>query len=335
MDRHEHIQLLAKSLKAEAHCNELNKALTHVSYTAIDESENNSRFVFLGQYAFRGYAAEIIYKFTLGTGTQLQHILGNMFKNENLQSLFDKFKLKGLVRCNNEFDYATHKHIFVFGLLGFIHLYSPDEIKNNFVSRNFILPNRHLFDPVSHNNDFQAQCNFLSRTLYQEPVYVDVKHIENKLWETTVTVKDCVLACETSVSYRYSRQKTLKKALKILADDHYFIESSKPEFNANQGLLKQLREEKIQLQKEEKLQLRVEKEVRKRTENKIKKEKLKAEKEKTNKQRLKAKAEVAKKKESRKGKNTIYREYTAEEIAAMSTSKRRRLEDLGILAKQK
>jgi len=41
------------------------------------------------------------------------------------------------------------------------------------------------------------------------------------------------------------------------------------------------------------------------------------------------------KKESRKGKNTIYREYSAEEIAAMNPAKRRRLEDLGILAKQK
>ncbi|OQA01430.1 MAG: hypothetical protein BWY70_00383 [Bacteroidetes bacterium ADurb.Bin408] len=78
-----------------------------------------------------------------------------------------------------------------------------------------------------------------------------------------------------------------------------------------------------------------EKEERKRTESLIKKQKRKAEKEKQDMARRKAKAEAKLKKESRKGKNTIYREYSAEEIATMNPAKRRRLEDLGIIAKQK
>ncbi|MGB4415059.1 MAG: hypothetical protein WBI53_09275 [Paludibacter sp.] len=39
--------------------------------------------------------------------------------------------------------------------------------------------------------------------------------------------------------------------------------------------------------------------------------------------------------EVKKGKNTIYRKYSAEEITAMNRAKRRRLEDLGILPRQR
>lgn len=81
MDRHEQIKIFAKCLKADEHSNELNKALTHSSYLDTAEEDNNSRFVILGQFAFRGYMAEIIYNFAPGTGTQLQHVLGNLFKN--------------------------------------------------------------------------------------------------------------------------------------------------------------------------------------------------------------------------------------------------------------
>jgi predicted ATPase len=43
--------------------------------------------------------------------------------------------------------------------------------------------------------------------------------------------------------------------------------------------------------------------------------------------------QIAKEKSSKKGKNTIYREYTTEEISAMSSAKRRNLQDRGILPK--
>ena len=49
------------------------------------------------------------------------------------------------------------------------------------------------------------------------------------------------------------------------------------------------------------------------------------------KNRRKVKEEARIKKQSRKGKNTRYRDYSADEIAQMNPAKRRRLEDLGIL----
>ena len=335
MDRPEQIKHLAKRLKAEAHANELSKALTHSSFPDTKDEDCSSRFVFLGQFAFRGFVANIIYNYVPGTGTQLQHLLGNMFKNEHLNTLYYKLRLNELIRFGANFEHSNYKHIFVYGLLGFVEQYAPEEVKRLFVSRNFILPNKHLFDHTADNNDFQAQCNVLARMLYQEPVFVDIQRDANELWKTTVSIKDAVLATETSKSHRYSRKKALKKALINLADDSWFIETTRPEFDSNQSKLEQLRNEKLQAVKAEKLRLRAEKEERKRQENAIKKEKRTAEKAQEDLKRRKAKAEIAKKKESRKGKNTIYRDYSADEIAAMNPAKRRRLEDLGILAKQK
>ncbi|OQA01431.1 MAG: ribonuclease III [Bacteroidetes bacterium ADurb.Bin408] len=250
MDRHEQIKILSKRLKADEHSNELNKALTHSSYTESDENDNNSRFVYLGQFAFKGYVADLLYKFTPGTGTQLQHILGNLFKNEHLNTLYDSFRLEELIRYGRNFDAKAHRHIFVFGLLGFIHQYSPDELKQTVISRYFIIPNKHLFSHSDKSNDLQAQCNVISRILFQEPVFVEIVRNANGLWQTTVSIKDSVIACETSVSHRYSRLKTLKKAIKQLADDLYFIETTKPGFDAKQSLLQQIRNEKFQQQKE-------------------------------------------------------------------------------------
>lgn len=271
MNRPDQIKALAKRLKAEDYSNELNKALTHSSYAESNENDNNSRFVYLGQFAFRGYVADLIYKFTPGTGTQLQHILGNLFKSEHLNTLFDRFGLEELIRYSGKFDPKAHRHIFVFGLLGFIHKYCPDDVKQILISRYFILPHKHLFSTANKSNDLQAQCNILSRILFQEPVFIDINRTENGLWQTTVSIKESVISCETSVSHRYSRQKTLKKALKQLSDDLNFIETTKPEFDPKQSRLEQIRNAKLQRQKEEKLRLRAEKEERKRTESLIKK----------------------------------------------------------------
>lgn len=58
-----------------------------------------------------------------------------------------------------------------------------------------------------------------------------------------------------------------------MADDQYFIETNKPDFNNRQSLLEQIRDAKFQQQKNEKLRLQAIKEERKRTENQIKKRK--------------------------------------------------------------
>ena len=334
MNRHDLIKALATRLNAEKHYNELNCALTHSSFNANSDT-NNSRYIFLGEFAFRGYVATLLHRFVPGTGTQLQHILGNIFKNEHLNTLYEKFNLQNCIRHGEKFNHIQHRHIFVYGLLGFIQYFVPEEKKEQFVSHYFILPNKHLFEPSVKSSDFLAQCNILSHIVFQQAINVDIRRTTENVWQTTISVGDYVLAKETSVSHRYSRQKTAKKALKTLADDLQFFESLKPGYNEKISRMDQLRSERILQQKALYLHEVEQKQKRKQIENQLKKEKRQREKAEQDLARRKTKAEAAKRKESKKGKNTIYRNYSDEEIASMNAAKRRRLEDLGILTKQK
>lgn len=68
----------------------LRNALTHSSfYDDKNQDKGNCRLVFLGMFGFKGREAMLLQKYYAGTGTQLQHTLGNLFTNERLIRLFD------------------------------------------------------------------------------------------------------------------------------------------------------------------------------------------------------------------------------------------------------
>ena len=336
MNRHDKVRQLARLVHAEKDHQQLNIALTHSSYYRREQPEkSNSRYVFTGMFAFKGEVAATMNRFVPGTGMQLQHALGNIFKNENLIRIYDTFGLESVIRYGNEFVLVKHTHIFVYAWLGFVFQHTPPEELSRFISRYILLPNYRLLDFSSKSKDLEAQCNVISRVLFGKTVKVITTKLNDRQCETRVSIDEYTIASETAGGYRYSRTKSLKKALKSLLDDAYFLESQNPEFLLRVYKIEELQDEKIKQKKEEKLRMQAEKEERKRKENMLKKQKRKEEKEQRDLARRKAKMAANQKKESRKGKNTIYRDYSAEEIAAMNAAKRRRLEDLGILPKSK
>lgn len=336
MNRPNKIRFLARMFNLETEHQQLNIALTHRSFYKNGKDEkSNSRFVFIGMFAFKGEVASYMSQFVPGTGMQLQHALGNLFRNETLLKIFDSFRLKEVIRYGNDFDAENHTHIFVYAFLGFLYKYLSDNDLNKFISQNIILPNYKFIDFSGKSKDLEAQCNVIAKILFGCKVKTETEKWNEKEFVTTVSISEYIVSKETAGGYRYSRTKSLKKTLKKLSEDMFFIESQKPDFMLKINRIEQLQEEKIKHQKEEKLRLQAEKEERKRQENAIKKQKRIEEKAKLDLARRKAKADAKLKKESRKGKNTIYRAYSAEEIASMNAAKRRRLEDLGILSKQK
>lgn len=336
MNRPDKVRQLARLVYAEKDHQQLNIALTHGSYYSREQPEkSNSRYVFAGMFAFKGEVAATMSRFVPGTGMQLQHALGNIFKNENLVRIYETFGLESVIRYGNDFDVAKHTHIFVYALLGFVFQHTPPEELSQFISRYIILPNYRLLDFTSKSKDLEAQCNVISRILFGKTIKVTTGKLNEKQFETRVSIDEYAVSLETAGGYRYSRAKSLKKALKSLLDDIYFIETQKPDFLLRINKIEELQEEKMKQKKEAKLRIQAEKEERKRKENILRKQKRKEEKEQRDLARRKAKMVANQKKESRKGKNTIYREYSADEIAAMNAAKRRRLEDLGILPKSK
>ena len=157
--------------------------------------------------------------------------------------------------------------------------------------------------------------------------------LENGKHQFGIKIVNRLIFC-TSVSYRYAKKKVLKKALDYVAQQ---LEATLKE-NENylrietQILSGKEAEKQAELNEKKAIWDARQEEKRKLSAKRLKDKKLASKL--RDEERRKMKEEIKKKKPSRKGKNTIYKNYTSEEIAAMNPAKRRMLEDKGILQKK-
>jgi hypothetical protein len=126
--------------------NDLKRVLTHSSFA----EKSNSRFVFLGQTAFKGAAGEWIFRHITGTGMQLQQFWGNCFKQDFLENFFDKLHLN-IHRINPEIKWETQKHIFVFAIFGYIFEKADAANLQRFIMQQIIQPNEHLLPSILYS----------------------------------------------------------------------------------------------------------------------------------------------------------------------------------------
>ena len=81
----------------------LREVLTHSSFYE-EEGKGDSRYVFAGMFVFKGMVADVLFRYYTGEGTRLQHVLGNLFRQERLEQLFDEWQLGQFARAGESFD---------------------------------------------------------------------------------------------------------------------------------------------------------------------------------------------------------------------------------------
>ncbi|MDR0755083.1 MAG: hypothetical protein LBF04_06820 [Prevotellaceae bacterium] len=315
--------LLALKLKMPDTANELKKALTHKSFLkGENEEKSNSRYVFAGMFAFRGLVAEALFRYLPATGTQLQHALGNIFKNEHLERIFVACDLHRLIRHSMDFDVGKHHHIFVYGLLGYIFAHASDEVKNDFIRRHFILPYAHILVPKTKNRNMEARCNILSNMLYNCKVKLSIEKSES-LWTAVVTAKESMLIVETSISYRYVRKKALKKALIALSEAAKNADEQTEDYALRRQMIEEADRRKVETEIKRKQAALAEKQAQKKAAAETKKTNATAQKRLRDIQRKQAKAAAKRRKEEQAAKTVAL----AAQTKNMSARKRRHLED--------
>lgn len=306
---------------------ELKKACTHSSYSP----DNQSRYAFLGQFAFKGLVAQYIATRIAGSGTQLQHYLGNIFSAERLVYYFHDWDIDAS-RMDETVPYGSQKHIFVFAILGYIISHASPESVQEFIRREFILPNDHLLPRNHAPKNTWAQLKFLTKQHLGATAKLRAR-TEDGIQHVSVAVLGLVIGEGSSVSYRYARTKAITMGLRHVAEKAAENNRPNPEFIRQETLARVQADEELRLQKEEKQQqhrARIEAHAQRMAVRR--KAKAAAAKE-EDKRRLEAKKNTKEEKKSRKGADTIYREYTRDEVAAMSAAKRRNLQDKGIIPK--
>lgn len=295
----------------------LREVLTHSSFYE-KEDKGNSRYVFAGMFVFKGMVAEVLYRFATGDGTQLQHILGNLFRNERLVRLFDEWKLEKYVRAGEKFDIDTHKHIFVYAVFGYVT--TLDENLRNWFIAKYILNEEsdYLFVHKRRNRDLLAQADALVKQTNGQRLSLVMEMTDDGLHRAKAVMSDGTVLCEaTSKSWRYARTKATKTALNLLATPFRKELLSNPDYQARVAA----REE------EKRVKRKVEIEARDAAKEAQRVEKLKAQKEEArlrDAKRRKAQAEAKKRKAEHAARAAA---KAAKEAQPMSAKKRRYLED--------
>ncbi len=327
----EHYRNLSLTVAAIDEHHAIKKALTHYSFYTNEKYARNaesSKFIFLGMYAFKGKVAEIMRKYIPLTGKQLQHYLGNVFKNKQLNYIYEKYHLGRCVRCGNDFILEKNRHIFAYALMGFVYQYAEEKHLLRFIYGNFLASTEHLIPGKAKNTDIWSQCIYIAKMFYNETPALKVEKLEEG-YSCCVTVNEECIAQHESKSEAYARKKAIKKALLYIVDQHNKILNNNPIIREIRQKRKKQEAEKLAKERalklkayREKQQERAEKALKRRLERKeanLKKDL----------ERKKAKAEAKKRKKAQEA-NRKKQEY---DLANMSVSKRRHLQDKGILAK--
>ena len=210
----------------------LREVLTHSSFYE-EEGKGNSRYVFAGMFVFKGMVAQVLYRYFTGEGTRLQHVLGNLFRNERLERLFDELKLKPFVRAGEKFDIKAHKHIFVYAIFGYVATLDED-IRNWFIAK-YILSeeSEHLFLHKKRNADLLGQADAMVRRTDGRRLSLVMEVTEEGLNRAKAVLSDGSVLCEAeSKSWRYARTKATKLALNMLATPFRKEMLSNPEYQA-------------------------------------------------------------------------------------------------------
>lgn len=188
------------------------------SQVSRDEGKGNSRLVFAGMFVFRGMVAEVLFRYFPAEGTQLQHILGNLFRQERLERMYEEQRLEQYVRAGERFDISKHRHIFVYALFGYVSTLGED-LRQWFISR-YILnkESSYLFHHRTQNRDLLAQADYLAQQTKGLRLTIETIQQDDGLYSAKALLSDGMVLVEaTSKSYRYARTKAVKQAIDILA----------------------------------------------------------------------------------------------------------------------
>lgn len=295
---------------------QLREVLTHSSFYE-KEGKGNSRYVFAGMFVFKGMVAQVLYQYYIGEGTRLQQVLGNLFRNERLEQLFDELKLHQFVRAGEKFDIKTHRHIFMYAVFGYVATLD-ENIRNWFIAKYILGEGEHIILHKKRNSDLLAQADAMVKQTDGRRLSLEMEETEDGLHRAKAVLSDGTVLCEAeSRSWRYARTKVTKMVLNILATPFRKELLSDPDYHA-----------RVLAREEEKLAKRKsEVEARDAAKEALRREKLEKRKEQARIRDAKRRQSQAEAKKRRAENAARAAAKAAKEARPMSAKKRRFLED--------
>ena len=169
------------------------------------------------------------------------------------------------MRADEGFDIEKHKHIFVYGLLGYVLKYSTAEELGRFIKRYFLSGDYTNFLNDKKYN-LRTQLFFLIKMKYGKNSKIEVTTETDNRYTVRCMVNDMILASHTSKSREYAVKKVIRKSLGRIAenddtrlrDEEYFLALEQQKADTEKEMKKQERQLKhqalLEKQKEKKTQ---------------------------------------------------------------------------------
>lgn len=295
---------------------QLREVLTHSSFYE-DAGKGNSRYVFAGMFVFKGMVAQVLYQYYIGEGTRLQQVLGNLFRSERLEQLFDELKLHQFVRAGEKFDIKTHRHIFMYAVFGYVATLD-ENIRNWFIAKYILGEDEHIILHKKRNSDLLAQADAMVKQTDGRRLSLEMEETEEGLHRAKAVLSDGSVLCEAvSKSWRYARTKVTKMVLNLLATPFRKELLSDPDYHARV----------LAREEEKQAKRKAEVEARDAAKEALRKEKLEKRKEQARIRDAKRRQSQAEAKKRRAENAARAAAKAAKEARPMSAKKRRFLED--------
>src|SRR5690606_12478096 len=116
----------------------------------------------------------------------------------------------------DSFDIGKHRHLFVYGLCGFVAKYLPEEAQRQFIIRYF-MPEDSSGQLAGTYTSYSAQLDLLCRQKFDiKPRYL-ITQEENRRFRGDIYGADTLLSSHASRSLHYARVKAVHRALSNMA----------------------------------------------------------------------------------------------------------------------
>ncbi len=323
-----HYHTLSQVLLLEDRHQDLKRALTHSSFYKNAENTESEKLIFLGMYAFKGKVAEVLRKYMPFSGKQLQHYLGNIFKNKELDKIYSHYHLEHMVRYGKDFPIAEKRHLFVYALLGFMMEFAEEKYLLRFIYRNFLATTEHLLPTQKVNKDLRSKLIYMANMYYGKvPVFVEAK--EGNQYHCCITIGEETLAESKGSNLKTVWQLCFRTAVREVGNALQKEWEADPIMQETERKLKKAEAERIAKEKAEKLKAYKAKQKKRSEEIAQEKQKRKALAIEKDIKRRKSKALAKKRREELEE----LRRRQKLEMANMSVAKRRHLQDKGLLSK--
>lgn len=295
---------------------QLREVLTHSSFYE-HSGKGNSRYVFAGMFVFKGMVAQVLYQYYIGEGTRLQQVLGNLFRSERLEQLFDELKLHQFVRAGEKFDIKTHRHIFMYAVFGYVATLD-ENTRNWFIAKYILGESEHVILHKKRNSDLLAQADAMVKQTDGRRLSIEMEETKEGLHRAKAVLSDGSVLCEAvSKSWRYARTKVTKMVLNLLATPFRKELLSDPDYHARV----------LAREEEKQAKRKAEVEARDAAKEALRKEKLEKRKEQARIRDAKRRQSQAEAKKRRAENAARAAAKAAKEARPMSAKKRRFLED--------